>query len=255
MPFPITPRVEYERNPLNAVVCQLRFPTVLRIETLPTGFQEAVRGAFPLFEEKNEPDLPRELAPLVAQHLGFKSIKNFHFTSADKDWTINLTREFIALTCRKYRRWEAFRDHLRLALDAFVKEYQPSFFTRVGLRYQDSIKPSSLGLQGRPWRELIAPHILGVLADRGVGDSTEAQVGECRIALVGDIGKVVIKHGVAMEADELVYVIDSDFFAEGQMGVEEAYGRLDEFKRRASRLFRWSITEVLHEAMRPRSVE
>ena len=40
-PFPDTPRVVYNKNPLFEVLCQLRFPHILRIETeIPAAVPE-----------------------------------------------------------------------------------------------------------------------------------------------------------------------------------------------------------------------
>ena len=54
MPFPKSKRVQYRLSPIRTVVCQLRFPTILRVEALqPVDFQEEIRRAFPLFQEKS----------------------------------------------------------------------------------------------------------------------------------------------------------------------------------------------------------
>ena len=48
MLFPPTQRVIYHENPLVEVVCQFRFPTILKIDAeIPVAFQEAVRSTFP----------------------------------------------------------------------------------------------------------------------------------------------------------------------------------------------------------------
>jgi uncharacterized protein (TIGR04255 family) len=46
MTFPEdSPRVIYGRNPLEQVICQIRFPTILKIDTeLPAAFQEQIRS-------------------------------------------------------------------------------------------------------------------------------------------------------------------------------------------------------------------
>ena len=55
MPFPETERVIYEKNPLNKVICQLRYPPILRIDSeVPSKFQDAIIDNFPLYNEKVE---------------------------------------------------------------------------------------------------------------------------------------------------------------------------------------------------------
>lgn len=61
--FPVAPRVVYDKSPLVEVVCQLRFPTVLRIEAeVPSAFQEAVRSRFPLFDRQAS-SVPHKVIP------------------------------------------------------------------------------------------------------------------------------------------------------------------------------------------------
>ena len=48
-------RVKYHKSPLRQVIFQLRFPTILSINTSqPTEFQERIRGQFPIFNENLE---------------------------------------------------------------------------------------------------------------------------------------------------------------------------------------------------------
>ena len=55
MPFPNVPRVTYRNNPLVQVICQLRFPPILKIDAeVPADFQESIRKDFPKFSERNE---------------------------------------------------------------------------------------------------------------------------------------------------------------------------------------------------------
>lgn len=50
MPFPESKRVFYVKNPLAEVICQLRFPAILRIGAeSPHEFQERIRDHLPLF--------------------------------------------------------------------------------------------------------------------------------------------------------------------------------------------------------------
>ena len=55
MPFPEKQRVIYKKNPLNKVICQFRFPPILRIDSeIPSSFQDSIRSDFPLYQEKIE---------------------------------------------------------------------------------------------------------------------------------------------------------------------------------------------------------
>jgi uncharacterized protein (TIGR04255 family) len=178
----------------------------------------------------------------------------YDFVSPDEVWTVRLTRDSIALTATKYERWQDFRRHLQVALDALADEYKPSFITRVGLRYQDVIRRSRLSLSDRPWRELLTGPIGGLLVSEINADVTQTFT-QALLRLPGESGSVAMKHGLVEAADdrETCYLVDSDFFSDNRTNLEDVYGKLDFFNRQSGRLFRWCITDVLHEAMGPKS--
>ncbi|HYN87627.1 MAG TPA: TIGR04255 family protein [Ardenticatenaceae bacterium] len=257
MPFPPSNRVRYEHNTLRQVICQIRFPAILRIESgLPIGFQERIRQEYPIFQEKLEgqADLPPEVVKLLPQALAEAAFHRtraaYEFLSADEVWTLTLTREFLALTTSEYRLWRNFREHFGGPLEALKEEYAPAFFTRIGLRYHNVIRRSELGLEDARWSDLIQPALAGPLADPNVQDSINDIQQVVIINLSGNAGQVRIQHGVARDEDEEdCYVIDSDFFTNQRTGVNHALEVLDEFNRRGARLFRWAVSPKLHEAM------
>src|SRR4051794_3088983 len=108
MPFPAVDRVIYERNPLVEVICQVRFPAILRIDVEPpAAFQEAIRGAFPAFSESAGIEAPlalpvemaKQLPDAIAKQLGALRMafnagqKSYTFASDDEDrtWALVLT--------------------------------------------------------------------------------------------------------------------------------------------------------------------
>ena len=53
-------RCIYQNNNLGEVICQLRFPEILTIETtLPAQFQEAIRAVFPRYSVRTELSAPQ----------------------------------------------------------------------------------------------------------------------------------------------------------------------------------------------------
>jgi len=266
MPFPDSRRVIYQKNPLEQVICQLRFPPILRIDAeAPARFQEAIRQEFPLFEEKFEGsvDIPSEVAEqLPAEFLRLPGIsgmerRSFQFRTLDEQWTLSLTRDFIALSTSNYTRWEEFQLYFRKPFEVFLAEYSPAIFTRIGLRYQDVIRKSELGLEETPWSELLQPYIAGILAVPSVDQShIKSTMQVVEMDLSDDYGKVTIRHGFATDkrTNEICYLIDNDFFAEKIKDSNDVIERLNHFNLRARRLFRWSITDRLHEAMEPEAI-
>jgi len=260
--FPDSPRVLYEKNPLIEVTCQLHFPPILRIDSeVPAGFQEKIRNSFPFFSEEEGGfgllDLPAELLQLVKASIASKVTRSARkFESEDKSWTVSLTRDFIALQTRKYTRWEAFRDKLGNLIEVLEAEYRPSYFTRIGLRYQDLIVRSELGLNGVAWSELLQSHIAAEYSSPLSQAVIEANH-RALIALPSSQGYANLQHGTAFrqnQKEEALYLIDADFFTEERTEIANALNRLDIFNREAGRLFRGCITERLHEAMQPSSL-
>ena len=181
--FSESPRVVYERNPLHEVICQLQFPPILKIVgASPFQFQEAIRAHFPSLQERFQddigarPDVPAAVLEML-RGLGKRQVVGYEFTSEDGRWKVALTRDFLAISTSSYSRWEEFREQLMLPLKALVDVYNPIFFSRVGLRYQNLLRRSALGVAlDINWSELIEPHVAGLLATPQHASFAEYQV-------------------------------------------------------------------------------
>lgn len=170
MPLPKVKRVLYNKNPLERVICQLRFPPILKIDSeLPSNFQEAIREIFPSYQQKVEilqeitqikgRNSPQELRQEIKKST---TIKNHNFATDDGIWQLNLTRTFLSITTTKYTKWEEFIKKIEKPIKALIESYNPPFFTRIGLRYVDIFDRTILGLDGIDWPDLISPNFLGL---------------------------------------------------------------------------------------------
>ena len=257
--FSNEPRVRYAKNPLAEVICQLRFPEILTIEAnVPAAFQEAIREEFPLYSVRKEAPLPKLTGVPGNLQLEKQPLtNNYQFVSADGVWRVNLTSRFISLACNRYTSWEAFAAKLDKPLAAFIQTYRPAFFERVGLRYLNFISRSTLGLDGTPFKELLQPQYLGLLADeeiqegattRNAVDAELAIRGGCRVKLHAGPG-LVKRNG---QADpEIKFVFDQDLFMPGNVAVNLSAGALQTLHAQADAIFRGAITDTLHDAMEP----
>ena len=258
MPFPESPRVQYATNPLEVVICQLRFPPVLRIETeLPANFQNRVRGQYPLFGElppiARGLDIPPSIAKLFAPALNVT--RTYEFASENQLWKLTLSKEALALACHSYTSWDDFKGQFVRAFDALREEYAPSFLTRVGLRYRNVISRARLGLVDVPWSELLEPRIAAEL-DSPISPYVKDSDHQVLVDLAENIGKVRIFHGMGAAANgESIYVIDNDFFSEQRSEIADALPILERFNLKSGSLFRWCIKPRLHEALGPRVLE
>jgi uncharacterized protein (TIGR04255 family) len=253
--FPESERVIYTTNPLVEVICQLRFPRILRIEAdLPVSFQDLVRDGYPNLNEIPAPPLPSEVARAVGLDPGNIPSRTFQFADAENAWKIGLTSTFLALSTDRYVRWEDFRTRLKDALDVLDKTYEIRKFSRVGLRYRDLIVRSSVGLEGQPWTMFLRPQILGEIADDQFAQAVKQANRQLILELDYPNALVRFAHGLIQAQDdagavESCYLIDADFYTETGLERAGAENILDYFNKEAGRLFRWCITPTLSAAM------
>ena len=60
MLFSDHPRTHYRNAPAHEVICQLRFPSILTINSVePADFQEAIRAEFPQYARRQDAAPPR----------------------------------------------------------------------------------------------------------------------------------------------------------------------------------------------------
>ena len=263
--FPLVPAKVYDVNPLNEVICQIRYPAILKISgQKPFEFQDAIRASYPLYEEKNSlaqlsTSLPKEVADLFAaapiQLPG--ELLEHHFSTEDQSRSISLTQAFVALTERQYTRWEDFRESVQLAESVLYRNYTPNYYNRVGLRYVDVLQRDRFQLPDTPWSELLNPAFIGVLGDKDLSSDVRELKVETLLNIPDvELGQVIIKHGLArsQETDEQVYLIDADFHTTRRSDTHGAFGDLEKFNRWGGYLFRWATSDKLRVAMGGRAI-
>lgn len=260
MDLPEFERVIYKRNPLVEVVCQLTFPPILKIShQQPVEFQDEIRFQYPHFET-TKAQVPAEILEIVQQFgLPVQNDIAYSFKSEDKKWNISITKDFIAINTSSYERYEQFKQRFEEALEIFERIYKPSFYTRVGLRYQDLIIRSKLGIEDKKWSELIAKHIASELHDPNLSSSIQLIVKN--LILRTENGRINLNHGLVAvkesqdSGDEIAYLFDADFYTEQNIkGNRDVWNVLNQFNQSAGRLFRWSITDTLYDAMQPQPI-
>lgn len=253
-------RCIYSKNQLGEVICQLRFPEILSIETsVPAQFQEAIRQQFPRYSVRQEAPAPKLTGTPGNMHLENQpKSNNYQFVNADGMWRVNLTSKFISLACARYTCWEDFAAMLDKPLAAFIQIYRPAFFERMGLRYLNFISRNALGLSGTPFRDMIAPQYLGLLADEEVNELSASRCsmdvelairGGCRAKI--HAGPGLIKRNGEQDK-EVKFVFDQDLYMVGNIPVNHSAGALQTLHAQADSIFRGAITDTLHEAMDPR---
>jgi uncharacterized protein (TIGR04255 family) len=262
MPFPEPERVIYDKNPLHEVVCQLRFPTILRISSEePAEFQEKIRAHYPLYAKRQA--LPGGEAAALFEKLSVPlpaAAAAHAFTTEDAGLEIVLTPGFLAVKDMKYVRWERLFEAIEEAKTALESVYSPSFYERIGLRYINLIYKEDLGIDDPDWSDLLSPGVAGVLSDPRVGPDVTETNSEVvlRVDDAGSDAYVKVRYGFARRSDRpesYGFLIDSDFFTQSKERGHNVADRLASFNRNARRLFRWATTEKLHSALSPQSAD
>ena len=249
----------YRNNQVAEVICQLRFPEILKISVQPpVNFQESIRSDFPQYSSRKEMPTPTMTGTPGNMTLqAGDPITNHQFVSEDGLWRVNLTGRSLALACSRYTCWEDFARQLDKPLAAFIQTYQPAYFERIGLRYVNFFSRKSLDLEGVPFRDLIQPCYLGPLMDEDVleqgtsrcsVDVDTAIRGGCRVKI--HAGPGMVKKNGQMDR-ELKFVFDQDLYMPGRVPVNLSAGTLQSLHAQADSIFRGAITDTLHNAMYP----
>jgi len=259
MVFPDSRWVIFNKNPLKQVICQLRFPPILAITSQePVAFQELVRGTHPGYERALT-IIPKAFADLLAslpvpQNVLPEGIV-YKFFTLDRKTEIDLTRDSVSVATTSYKRWEEFEAVIRLAKEALETTYEPTSYSRIGLRYIDVIERETCGLSQVPWKDLIKSSVVGLLAEShtNITDHIAAMNSQTLFTLGLPDENLMVRNGFMSATAEGTqqYGIDADFYKEGNSASGEVLAILRRFNREARNFFNWVITDRLRDALEP----
>lgn len=245
-------RVKYGKNPLVEVIYQLRFPTILNINANdPVQFQEEIKAEYPFYRkivQENE-IVVNDVKSSVTKEI------NHEFVSVDKKSKVNLTSSFIAVSSLSYDQWENYREKVKKIRETFERIYQPSFYTRVGLRYKDVIDRTRFGLQDKGWVDLIQPSVLGVINASNQFTLKQWSMNSEFTYEGTDLATKQQLNLALKVGDSLpVMVFDCDYFKMGNLKSDSIVEISDQLHDKSSTFLRNSITEELHLAMDPQAL-
>jgi uncharacterized protein (TIGR04255 family) len=243
-------RVIYDSNPLIEVILQIRFPTFLRLQTeLPSEFQGKILSKYPHYEVQEAIEL--KMVSVNAPP-AFSETKVHIFLSADKKWRVSLGADSLSLSFREYKHWDEFKEQAEFCIATFFSIYPIKVITRVGLRYRDLINPRKIGKPNATWSRLINPSVLGPMgAEKFSAFPLDAARWAQRFS-VGDL-KLNLQGGTAKQGDDHCYTLDFDVSLAKEMIVDGSLNtELELLHRPVGPLFRWAITDELHDALGPK---
>lgn len=247
-------RERYTNSPLVEVIFQLRFPTILAINSKsPVDFQERIREQYPFYTEQTENQDEFLINPQQGAQIHRKSNnKNHNFISADRKYKVNLTPSFISISTMEYTQWEDFRSHIEFVIPIFEEIYKPAFYIREGLRYVDLIIREDLGLEGVPWTKLIRPHLLGMMtSEHEAGTKAYMSQIEYETGIERVLSRANLELVHVNDKKELAFLIDCDYYSIEITQLVEMLGVAENLHNASSNFIRSSISEKLRQAMGP----
>lgn len=242
--FPEKEHEKLNNNPLREVVCQVKFPPILKISGDNIGnFQEAIRGDYP--DVNIEPELlHRIFFGKESEDSKEEVIKNYiyRFTNTDGTKTVSLSKSFLALTANKYISWSDFRSDLEIIFTLLIELFNPSKPKRVGLRYINVLNNENTSLE-------TLDDIIKLINSDLICTSTSCcweipQEQESRILLKDGNEKINIRFGFSKQKeDERFFILDFDYFEEQNLDFDNLITRIDQYHSKIYNAFRWSLKE------------
>ena len=226
----------YPRNVAKQVICELKFPALLDLESSPPReLQAKLRHDFPHYEVGWSVSLdPGSSTP--------RNEPNYLFRSRDKLWVYSLKASAMTLETTRYVRFSEFLGKLNGIIDASSKHLDLVFFTRVGLRYVNAVPAKQGDLEG--W---VNPALVSVLGEKRLGWKVELFQ---EVRGYAKNGSYSFRHGIAPNTQgNGDYIIDTDFYRE-DVELQDAKTVLTALNLESYGLFEWAIGERAREYMR-----
>lgn len=230
----MTEVIQHPRNQLDRVICQIRFPALLEIDKKVDEYQKKLRGEYPIYIISPTLQFNLANAPLPMNHT---------FQTEDGAWSIELSVATLSLTTTRYSDWNEFRNRFHQALLAVMDLFEIKKCTRLGLRYINAVRPSSIGLSDaknayrRPYSDMM---------DTGIGSAQSLNAVLDYALPDGARGRSVVGTIQFMDG-ECGAMIDDDTYVEGFMNIEEVLNTLDRLNAYSLETFKKIASEELIE--------
>lgn len=249
----------FKKSPLRLVVCQLRFPLLLRLANadLVAEFHEAIAKDYP--SPQREKQLTFRLTANGVDSSG-DSETLYRFSEPTDSWSVVLGESQLTLEARKYTDHsdllERFEKVLRAAVDAFEIKSQ----TRLGLRYINEFRRPGFSTM-QQWGALLRKEFVGYAADK-FEDPVTRTFHELQLTRAD--ATFVIRHGLlsgttvapspnSEGAAEPFYLLDLDHFdaTNKLLAPDAVIKQLKSWENHSYEFFRWTLTEELFNALEP----
>lgn len=239
--FPDYGEIPLENPPIKEVVCQVRFPPILRIaKDQPIEFQEQVRSQFPNLEFGQE--ILVQLSPFSTSPTPTASgPRLYHFKTLDDAYVATLAPNFFALSTKIYSHWSDFLSHLSFLASVAISVYDIHVATRIGLRYINQFTPENTGVQdiSQLW-EFLRRELRGYWRTDAWDDPVETL---SQLILPNENQEHLAMRFGYLSKEDTNCLLDLDYFVEGHLDLTER--SLLSYCERSHRIiysaFRWAV--------------
>jgi uncharacterized protein (TIGR04255 family) len=241
--FPVKTEIKLNKSPLDEVIFQVKFPAILRImkDSSPAEFQELIRERFPVFGTEHGiriqiSGIDGSDKPIV------ESISPSHrFLTSDKKSYISLASDFYALGTKQYTHWSNFQHDMDLVTSAVQQIYQPSYTTRIGLRFVNKFTKKNTGCNNfTEILDLFRTELTCLLRTKVWSGPTELLT---QIILTDGTGKLAVRSGSGRDQNGTFFVLDFDYFEEGQLPLDKLDKRIERYHSKIYNAFRWCLLD------------
>ena len=239
--FPQQKDFRLQHAPLAEVVCQVRFPPVLRIANeQPIAFQERIRKHFP--QLSIEHGLSVRWPPLEGEPPSAKpEPRTFRFKSADGKTVASLALDFFTLSTVSYTHWKDFSELLQLVNRSAHEVYDLPYAVRIGLRYINQLTLDNTGSTSiaELW-DVLRPELTELLRS----DCWDVPVEMISsLLLAGEEDEQLTLRSGFRSATEPMFLLDLDYYVEGNVPLADAPVLCQRFHDVIYDAFRWCIRE------------
>ncbi|MCB9587998.1 MAG: TIGR04255 family protein [Polyangiaceae bacterium] len=225
MPWQL-PSVEhkvYARNPLIAVIVDLRFQPILRIQRGVADFQDAVRPRFAGYQPSKAQTV--QMQPFGPIRVEDETIHRF----LGDQYAISLTNQSLTLEMQAHDSKDGSFELFEFGLRALQKLFEPIMPVRLGLRYINHIDALQVSDElGRAvdWSELVSSAFITPPSGLVHSDARfTAQVNAPR-----DPGALTVQYGLVTDPQgKLGFRLDIDRYVEGAFQLVETERLLPDF--------------------------
>ena len=239
--FPQREDVRLRRAPLAEVICQVRFPPILRIANEhPVAFQERIRERFPHLAV--EQGMIVHMAPMAMEPPSAKAQPRiFRFRTPDGHTVVSLALDFYALSTVAYTHWADFLDLLQFVNQAAREVYNVPYAVRVGLRYINHLTFENTGASSiaELW-DVLRPELTVLLRSECWDEPLEML---SQLLLSADTNEHLTLRTGFKGGENPLFLLDFDYYTEGNISLGNLPSRCQRYHDVIYNAFRWCIRD------------